>query len=208
MALLYADIKCELREVELKDKPEDMLRVSETQTVPILILKDGHVIEESLDIALWALEQTDSPFVDSDVNASSLRISAPGLLVEKAASLELIKTNDDDFKHWLDRYKYHVGYPDHPQSYYQSKAEIFVADLERRLSKSKFLLGSVPRLADIAIFPFVRQFAFVDIEWFSNSKYVSTRDWLESWLETEQFNTCMTKYTKWQPDSSLNLFPG
>lgn len=206
MAIIWAGLRCELREVELKDKPEAMLLVSGTQTVPILVLSDGRVIEESLDTMFWALDQLNNS-ENIDAESAFFEPDALSLLLDKAGSLELVQKNDGDFKHWLDRYKYHVGYPDHPPSYYRGKAEVFVSELEATLSNSIFLLGDKPRLADIAIFPFIRQFAFVDHDWFSNSEYVSVQRWLAYWIDSRSFKTCMTKFDKWRPDAEPCFFP-
>ena len=179
MALYQARVTLDLTEVELKNKPEAMLKLSPKGTVPVLALPSGEVLDESRDILFWALKHADpegwlSPSIE-DINA-------------------LIDECDQVFKPWLDRYKYHVGYPEHSPEYYRSQAMKVLSVWETSLSKSEFLLGSKPSAADVALFPFVRQFANVDRTWFDNQNDVpSLRTWLTSWLEHPTFNAIMNK---------------
>lgn len=191
LAIAYAGISTEVREILLKDKPRVMLDASGKGTVPVLVLQDGTVLEESLDIMLWAVRQRDADCWLSDLDHS----------------LALIEPNDHEFKNWLDRYKYHVGYPEHSQEYYRSKACEFIQQLESRLTSHLFLLGETPRLADFAIFPFVRQFAFVDMDWFQGSDYPFTNTWLNNWLNSELFVRCMPKWKVWELSEPGVPFP-
>lgn len=191
MAIAFAGKPFELREILLKDKPHPMLVASPKGTVPVAVLNDQLVIEESLELMLWALSNNDPQ----------------GWLQNLDDSLELIFRNDDEFKYWLDRYKYQVGYPEHSQEYYRAKAETFLAALENILTGSDFLIASQPRLADIAIFPFVRQFAFVDKAWFESSEYVQTKRWLDYWLDHRLFEAVMEKYQVWENGASPIFFP-
>ena len=137
MAICYASITVELREVSLANKPQQMLALSAKGTVPVLQLP-SKVLDESLDIMHWALKQ-------SDTNG--------WLRQETVAQAEkLIKVNDGDFKNWLDRYKYWERFPDQTQSFYRGRAEEFIAVLEVLLNKHRFLLGDDICLADTAIF--------------------------------------------------------
>ena len=158
-----------------------MLAISPKGTVPVLQLPDGTVIDESLDIMRWALVQNDP---DNWLN-----------LVEDAD--KLIQWNDGDFKYYLDRYKYADRYPEFPLSYYRGQAEIFVAELESKLAQHPYLSGTHLGLLDTAIFPFIRQFASVDSQWFHASEYRQLNSWLNTWLTSDLFVTVMTKYPFW-----------
>lgn len=194
MALYKAGIKCELREVVLKDKPESMLQLSAKGTVPVLLTSDKKVIEQSNDVMHWALNQNDPD---------------NWLKEDEAKSQYLIDYNDNEFKHFLDRYKYHVGYPEYSQQYYRENAESFIKVLEKNLADNNnvALLGDRISLVDIAIFPFVRQFARVDLGWFQASPYKSVIQWLNKLEESDLFKNCMKKYVQWQPEHEPVYFP-
>jgi len=199
IALLLMDIPVELREVELKNKPEEMLKLSPKGTVPVLQLTDGSILEESLDVVRWALE----------INAkreAPLQVLGEYWLSDFTEDLALIKECDEIFTPILNRYKYHVGYPEHSQEYYRDQATEFLKGWDTRLTEHAFLLGESASLADIAIFPFVRQFALVDDKWFWASVHKQIIRWLDSWLESKAFTTCMTKYSPWQPASEGEYF--
>lgn len=185
MALKHAGIETELREVSLKDKPPAMLRVSSKQTVPVLVTPDGTIIDESVDIMFWALQKSD----DNE------------WLEQKERSARLIEKNDFEFKPWLDKYKYSIGHTEHSKSYYRGKASKFLENLNHRLSNHRYLIDQQIRVADIAIFPFVRQFAFVDKVWFDEAPYPNLKIWLDYWLKSELFNSVMRKHPIWQESS-------
>lgn len=194
MALYKANIICEHREVVLKDKPDAMLQLSDKGTVPVLLTPDKKVIEQSSEVMHWALEQNDP---DS-------------WLVEDAAQSQfLIDYNDNEFKYFLDRYKYYVGYPEHSQQYYRENAESFLKIIEKKLVENNAvtLLGERITLTDIAIFPFIRQFARVDFEWFQSSPYKSVINWMHNLEESELFKNCMKKYVQWLPEHNPVYFP-
>lgn len=184
LALAYAGIAVEIREVALKNKPEQMLAISPKGTVPVLQLADGRILEESLDIMRWALAQHDPEHwqafgPDADT---------------------LIQWNDGDFKYYLDRYKYADRYPEFDQAYYRQQAEVFLAELESRLQHSRYLCGKHYSLADAAIFPFIRQFANVDDTWFKSSPYQTLNNWLDTLLTTDLFKSIMSNYSPWSPN--------
>ena len=183
LALAYAGIAVEIREVALKNKPEQLLAISPKGTVPVLQLTDGSVLEESLDIMHWALAQQDSEH---------------WLAFSKDAET-LIKWNDGGFKYYLDRYKYADRYPEFSQAYYRQKAEAFLAELENRLQNSPYLCGDHFSLADAAIFPFIRQFANVDVDWFKSSSYQALNNWLNTLLTTDLFESVMSNNLPWSP---------
>lgn len=189
LALYYAGLQVELREILLKDKPESMLQASPKGTVPVLVLADGQVIEESLDVVYWALDQQDPN----------------NLLAPKER--DLINENDHEFKGWLDRYKYHVGYPEQPPEYYRQQAEVFLSKLESILSQHDYLAGDQVSVLDICIWPFVRQFAFVDAKWFWQANYPALQKWLQGYLDSKAFNAIMPKFKPWQAGDGITLFP-
>jgi glutathione S-transferase len=193
MAIYRAGIKCELREVVLKDKPKSMLELSNKGTVPVLLTLDEQVIEQSSEVMFWALKQNDP---DDWLNE------------DESQSQYLIDYNDNEFKHFLDRYKYHVGYPEHSQEYYRENAESFLALIEKQLETNKgiALLGNKLSFADIAIFPFIRQFAKVDSDWFQASPYKLLINWLTNIEQSDLFQDCMKKYDQWQPEQSPIYF--
>ena len=184
MALRSAGITVELREVVLKNKPASMLAASEKGTVPVLLTEEGNILDESLDIMLWALESNE---LDQWLDNSTYD-----------QCLELIEENDYQFKYWLDRYKYHVGYPERTREEYLEECMVFIDKLEKTLSEQRYLVGKDIRLADIAIFPFVRQFAFSDKKLFDGLSVPNLQNWLDSFLTCELFVSCMKKYEPWQ----------
>ena len=193
MAIYYASITVELREVSLANKPQQMLALSPKGTVPVLQLHNK-VLDESLDVIHWALQQSDSD--------GWLR---PEL---QSQTETLIKSNDNDFKAWLDKYKYWERFPEQPQLYYRERAEEFIALLENLLEKHRFLLGQKLSVADIAIFPFIRQFAFVDKEWFDSAPYPNLQKWLQEFLVCDIFVQSMAKQPLWQMGDRIRTFAG
>ncbi|HVK56380.1 MAG TPA: glutathione S-transferase [Burkholderiales bacterium] len=181
LAIKVSGIEVEMREVDLRNKPQSMLACSPKGTVPVLQLADGAVIEESLDIMRWALAIND-PHGWME-GGSDLSVEA----------LTLVDQNDGSFKRYLDRYKYAERYPEHPADYHREQAEVFLSELESRLGKHTYLTGERPSVSDAAIFPFVRQFAHVDREWFYASRYERLKVWLDGWLQSSLFEAVMRK---------------
>lgn len=192
MAIAQASITVELREVVLGNKPEQLLAISPKGTVPVLLLENGELLEESLDIMHWAFSQQEK---NNDFSTD----------IEKHMN-QLIEQNDAEFKFFLDRYKYADRYPEKTELYYRQKAETFLQELEKRLSKRAFLCSNNNSFADIAIFPFIRQFANVDIDWFQSSPYKNVNRWLAKQLESTLFISIMDKYPAWQADSKKLIF--
>lgn len=196
--ILFAELKVELREIVLKNKPAQMLAISPKGTVPVLELAEGGcsgslVIEESREILEWALQQSDPQ----------------GLLnVDLVSADALIDRNDNEFKHWLDRYKYADRHPELTQLDYRQKGEVFLQELEGLLAKNRYLLGENISIADVGIMPFVRQFAHVDREVFYSLPYPNLQQWLRGWLEHPVFQQVMVKYQPWQEGDDLVVFPG
>jgi glutathione S-transferase len=180
------EISVELREVLLNERPQLLYKISSKGTVPVLLLNDGKVLDESLDIMLWAIEQGEQKLYEDKLNEQN----------------QLIKYNDTKFKYWLDRYKYHVRYLEHSREYYQRKCSKTLAEYDMRLSGNAYLMGDRIRLADIAIFPFIRQCANVDQNWFNN-KYPNLNQWLEIWKQSRVFKSVMIKYNQWKLGDEL-----
>ena len=190
MALAYAHIPVEIREISLREKPPSMLAISPKGTVPVL--KDGSlVIEQSLEIMFWALEKSDP---DQWLKQSILD-----------DALQLITLNDGAFKALLDQYKYpertKVGSPFNSadrETILEKAIEIFIAPLEERLSEHQFLFDDNISIADIAIFPFIRQFSMVDKDWFDSAPFPQLKKWLDFHLRSPLFIGVMQKYPIWQ----------
>ncbi|MEL0193316.1 MAG: glutathione S-transferase C-terminal domain-containing protein, partial [Halieaceae bacterium] len=120
---------------------------------------------------------------------------------------EWIQACDGEFKHWLDRYKYADRYPEHPATTYRENAETFLAKVEGALVNSPGITGDTPSVVDVALFPFVRQFAGVDPDWWQEAPYPCTRTWLEEWLGSALFSKIMAKYPRWETGQSGQRFP-
>ncbi|WP_442971080.1 glutathione S-transferase [Roseovarius sp. D0-M9] len=189
MAVLSAGLEVELREIKLKDKPQAFLSASPSATVPNLQAGDLN-LDESLDIMLWVLGQSDPH----------------GLLKMPNIGKTLIAQNDGPFKAALDHTKYAVRYPDRNPQSERAKASDFIQSLETRLAAQAFLTGDTPTLADIAIFPFVRQFAHIDRAWFDAQSWPHVILWLDGFLQSADFQTAMTKVPVWDGGPHLFLF--
>jgi len=182
MSLELCKIDVCLREVNLSDKPIEMLHISPKGTVPILVLPDETVIDESLAIMIWSLKRF------SHINKKTHRWLDKTIY---EPSMQLIHRNDNSFKALLDNYKYCTE-PDEAANH-REKAEWFLILLNDLLEKRSCLLGDELTLADIAIFPFIRQFALVDYDWFLNSRYRALVRWLQYLLTLDCFNKVMLK---------------
>lgn len=191
MTLAYANITYEHREVVLKNKPASLLHYSSQGTVPVLIIVDPQkIIDESRDVMSWAIEQHDPENWAGDFHQDTYQ--------------QLIDENDNNFKYYLDRYKYFDRYPEDSQEFYRDKAEVFLNKLNQLLEKqsakntsNNFLLGETISAIDVAIFPFVRQFAFVDKPWFDQTQYTFLKQWLETLLQSSLFLSVMQKHSPW-----------
>lgn len=188
LAIAVSGVEVEMREVDLRDKPQAMLDCSPKGTVPVLQLADGSVIDESLDIMCWALAINDPyAWVSCDTAWSG-------------AVLALIEQNDGAFKRNLDRYKYPGRYQAEPQEdvpqpahYHRGQAEIFLRELVARLRTNAYLMGERPSLPDFAIAPFVRQFANVDKAWFDTAHAGALKRWLDELTHSPLFARVMQR---------------
>lgn len=186
LALAQAGITVELREILLRDKPAAMLALSPKGTVPVVQTAEGRVIDESLEVMHWALQQHDPD---------------AWLAAEPELAAALIEENDNGFKQALDHYKYFTRFPEHPREHYRAQGELFLQKLEDNLAKytGAALTGPSYALADMAIFPFVRQFSGADPKWFADAPYPLLKAWLNDLLDSALFASVMKKYPPWQP---------
>lgn len=180
MALLTSGIPFEHREVLLRDKPAAMLAASAKGTVPVLVLADGRVIDESVDIMRWALEQNDPENWMARADAA------------------LVADYDGAFKHHLDRYKYWGRYGVDPFEH-RAAGLAMLAELDARIAGQIYLGGATPGFTDVAIFPFVRQFAGVDPPWFEAHAPLRVREWLGALIASELFERAMVRLAPWAP---------
>jgi glutathione S-transferase len=192
MALKYSGISVYLREIILRNKPPALLKCSAKGTVPVLVLKDNTIIDESREIMQWSLAINDPEQWLPEHQVNQI--------------MQLIDHNDFDFKTHLDHYKYADRHPEHSAEYYRSQGEQFLQLLDNHLTKHQYLFGNKVSLADIAIFPFIRQFANVDTTWFYKSQYQQLQDWLDGFLQSQAFIAVMDKYTPWTEYSSVVVF--
>lgn len=188
LALAASGTRCELREVKLSAKPEAMLAASPKGTVPVLVLPDGKVIDESIDIMRWALGRHDPE----------------GWLARDDAAL--IAANDGPFKRDLDRYKYPEKHGADPLVH-REQGLAFLRELDARLAGAGQLCGSARGLADAAILPFVRQFAAVDREWFEGRPLPALKAWLGGHLSSALFETIMVRPAPWSLGDPAIVFP-
>ncbi|MHC8350572.1 glutathione S-transferase [Pseudomonas sp. RT4P38] len=181
MALRYSGVAVNIVEVSLKAKPAEMLALSSKGTVPVLSV-EGQVIDESLAIMHWALAQNDpQDWLLKDDPVGQRHIAG------------LIEENDQVFKVHLNHYKYAERYPEQPMTFYRAEGEVFLRRLDELLEGRDYLLAEHPSLVDVALMPFVRQFAHVDREWFGQTPYRRLQAWLQRFLESELFVGVMQK---------------
>jgi UPF0176 protein len=193
LAIKVSGVRVALREVVLRDKPAALLLASAKATVPVLQLPDGRVIEQSLEIMRWALEQNDPQ--------GWLGLHEPD------EALALIALNDGPFKQALDRYKYAPRHSERPQSAWRDEAvELMLAPLNTRLANRLFLLRDTPSLADMAIAPFIRQFAAVEPGWFDRAPFEPLQAWTKRIVSSALFDSVMSKFPAWQPGDPDTIF--
>ena len=195
LAIASAGLECRLREVILRDKPAAMLEASPKGTVPVLVLEDGTVIDESLDIMLHALRTHDPE------GWLSPEDGAPDDM------LALIADCDGGFKHHLDRYKYAARYEDADFEHHRREGAAFLKRLDDRLTSRDQLFGARISLADMAIMPFVRQFANAGRAWFDAAPLPHLQRWLAGHLDSARFKAIMPKFSQWKPGVDEPVFP-
>lgn len=194
--LRYAGVRLELREVDLNALPEALVtRVPDNQTVPVLVLPEGRVLDESWDVLLWALRCHDPDAWLGEGESHRLRAE------------QWIEMNDYSFKADLDHYKYADRYPEYPQAHYREEASEFIQEIEEQLAQTPFLLGDSLSVADIGLLPFVRQFAFVDKAWFDAQPWPHVQAWLDAFLNSALFAAVMDKVPLWQAGDPPRIWP-
>ncbi len=196
LALAVSGQACELREVVLKSKPQALLQASPKGTVPVLVLPSGQVVEQSLDIMLWALALHDPE----------------GWLTPSQGTVQdmvvLIAECDGPFKQALDRCKYPSRYPDAHIDAERARAVAWLGTLATRLSPGQpHLFGTHPALADMAIAPFVRQFAGIDPAWWAAQPWPQLRAWLDKWQDSDLWASVMHKLPPWVDGTEGVRFP-
>ena len=194
MALKYAGISMFLHEVELRNKPAALLQYSPKGTVPVVVFPDGSVIDESRDIMLWALSVNDPEQWQPKQVGLNEQINV------------LLDKNDFEFKANLDKYKYSDRFPERTALEYRALGEQFLMLLEARLSQHWFLVSDTLSMADIGVFPFIRQFAQVDRIWFEQADYPYLQAWLDYFLRSDIFTGIMQKYMPWTENAEPILF--
>lgn len=192
IAIYKANQRVLLRDVVLSNKPAALLASSPKGTVPVLLLAQEKasapqcVIEESLEIMLWALAKSDP--------GDLLYADAPDALPEM---LKLIAHFDDEFKNCLEQYKCAKRYHEDTLSFYRQLCEPYLQDLEQRLDQHAFIMSAKESLADIALLPFIRQFARIERQWYLQSPYPKLRQWLNHYLQSLMFTKVMAKTPLW-----------
>ena len=197
-ALLICEIKVEIREVDLKNKPLEFLNISSTQTVPILLKKNKEVLEESLDIIIWALSESKKKEIKNFYMPNS----------KENKILEIISENDHSFKYHLDRFKYSARFNTTEGDYHFLEAKKFIKNWNKMLTSSRWIIGDEPSIADWCIWPFVRQFK-IACESQKKTKYFDDpiRDWLGYFENHQNFKKLMHKYDRWTPSTKKDYFP-
>jgi glutathione S-transferase len=197
LAIQSAGLECRLREVVLRDKPAEMLDASPKGTVPVLVLDGGEVIDESLDVMLHALGENDPENWLSPPEG------------ERDDMMALIAACDGPFKHHLDRYKYANRYADEGAVSEDNRAAAmpFLETLNERLASRDQLFGNRICLADMAVMPFIRQFANTDRGWFDRTPLPHLQTWLTGHLQSARFKSIMPKFEQWKTGSVEPVFP-
>ncbi len=194
MALKLADIRCEIREVRLNNKPNQMLDASPKGTVPVLILEDK-IIDESIDIINWVLFKVD--IFKGNLEQDKYKLTE-----------ELIWIFDEKFKYHLDRYKYSNRYKDANLEFHRSECKKILLDLENLISHTKWFFGDKLNKLDISILPFIRQYRIADPDWFdSQIDIYKVKKVLSNFLESKLFTDIMQNYEVWEEGSELVYFP-
>ncbi len=193
LAIASAGISCELREIVLRDKAPEFLTASPKATVPVIVT-GNEVIEESLDIMLWALKQNDP---ENWLDMPDAGFALIHEMTEQGVS----------FKAALDRYKYASRFDDVDASQERDTASAYLMRLDTMLEADGWLYGNRPTLADMAIVTFVRQFAHVDLNWFNVEPWPHLANWLERFKSSDRFKDIMQKYPQWHSGDDVTLFP-
>ena len=189
LALLLSEQPIIIRAIKLQNKPQCMLDASPKGEVPVLVLSKGTqpqlIIDESMDIMLWALAQNDPRDLLHKNDATQREV------------IELIRRADDEFKHPLEQYRAAKRYHRDSEVQWRQQCEVFIQALEIRISQQGFFVGNKASLADFALIPFMRQFGRVDRKWFAQTPYPNLKSWLAAQLQSQLYATMMTKHPLW-----------
>lgn len=195
LAIASSGVRVELREIVLRDKAPEFLATSPSATVPCLVAGDENVIDESLDIMLWALKTCDP---------EGWLSPAQSTLEQMLSFLEQV---DGPFKRHLDRYKYDTRFPDADAGREREAASVFLREVDDRLGHQGWMFGKEPSLGDYGFLPFLRQFANVDRDWFDRQDWPRLSAYLKGFEQSERFAAVMFKYEKWLAGAAPTLFP-
>ena len=195
LAILLAKQSVLLRDIVMKNMPVEMLAASAKATVPLLILDDGSIIDESLQIMIWALNINDPNNLLCTEQENAL-----------TKMLTIISRNDNEFVYYLEKYKVTARHHDIAETFYRQQCELFIEQLEQTLSAHDYIMSNTPCLVDYAILPFVRQFSRVDRKWYLQAPYPHLRSWLERHFQNPLFSKTMKKYPKWLTGNAEMVF--
>ena len=195
LGLLLSKQPVMIRDIVMTNIPKEMFTASSKGEVPVLVLDDGTVIDESIDIMRWALNINDP---------QDLLYKHQSNLTEEIENL--IQHCDNEFVEALKKYKAASRYHDDAEVDHRQNCEVIIRDIENRLSKQKYIFGDKPSLADYAILPFIRQFSRVDRKWFIQSPYPKLRSWLEWHYQNPLFSKAMKKYPQWLDEKQDIIF--
>jgi len=203
LAIYRSKQPIELRDIVLKNKPPEMLVASPKGTVPILVLASSKVIDESLEVMLWALNESDP---DNLLRKSASPVPDTKQLLPDM--LQLINQFDVEFKTCLEQYKCAKRYHESNLNECRQACEVYIRNLEQRLTEHAFIMDEHESLADIALLPFIRQFARIERQWYLQSDYVHVKQWLNRYLQSPLFTKVMAKYPLWNENSEVDVFCG
>ena len=196
MAIYLSQIVVEHREVSLKNKPKSMMEISPKGTVPVLLLENGDVIDESMDIINWCLETKSRVF--KDILDDS----------QKAFTKKIIKIFDEKFKFHLDRYKYATRYKNVDAVSHRDACLDILKTLDKNINNTKWFFSNNVNKIDISVLPFIRQFRIADPLWFDANKNIpNIQIWLENFLQSKLLNEVMINFDAWEPNDPIRLFP-
>ncbi|WP_215408065.1 glutathione S-transferase [Vibrio gigantis] len=195
MGIALSKQKVLLREIVTKDKPSELLASSPKGTVPVLVLPNGQIIEQSIEVMNWALKLNDPQDL--------LRSSNPTL---NEQIQQIIRTNDDDFIGHLEKYRASVRYRNIDVELRRHACEVFISRLEAQLTNQPYLFGETPSLADFAVMPFISQFVRVEKKWFVKSEYQNVGRWLRAHLDSKLYTQVMKQYPLWNETKQDCLF--
>tara|TARA_B100000212_G_scaffold337432_1_gene312288 strand:- start:1836 stop:2513 length:678 start_codon:yes stop_codon:yes gene_type:complete len=199
-AIKMCELEVELREIDLNNKHPEFIKHSLSNTVPLLILDNGEIIEESLDIILWALKASKKNYLDKYYKK-----------ISQKKILEFIKENDEIFKYHLDRFKYSFRFDENKKEFHYFEAYRFIKKLNNELNKStndKWLIGDQESIADWCLWPFVRQFKIAcDHQKISNYFEKPLELWFNYFANHRNYKYVMHKYNLWGNSSNIEIFP-